>query len=74
MYLCVCVCLYECIYVCMFTYSSRRDPPICRILDLLMSWNQEKILERSKVGRSVLGSSLVEDVFCTVETKDDRRI
>jgi hypothetical protein len=40
---------------------------------MLMPWNQQKILERSKLQNSVLGSSPGEGGFCSLETKQDRR-
>jgi hypothetical protein len=57
----------------MFTYSSRIDAPICPKLCMPMSWNEEHILERSKLRESVLGSSPAESDSCSSETKCDRR-
>jgi hypothetical protein len=49
-------------YAFMFAYSSRTDEPIFPKLGMLMPWNHEGILERSKLRKSVLGSSPGKDV------------
>jgi hypothetical protein len=60
-------------YICMFPYSLRGAPPVCHRLGVLMPWNQENFLERSKLQKSVLGLSPGEDDFCKSETKNNRR-
>jgi hypothetical protein len=57
----------------MFAYSSRRDLPIRPKLGMLMHCNQKEISGRSKLRRTVLGSSPGEGVFCISETKQDRK-
>jgi hypothetical protein len=49
------------------------DPPVCRILGMLLLWHQEKILERSELETRALDSSLDEDVLSNFETKHDRK-
>jgi hypothetical protein len=56
----------------MFTYSSRTL--ICTKLGMLIPWEQEEILERSKLRRSVLSLSPGEGGSCSSETKHDRRM
>jgi hypothetical protein len=52
--------------VCVFAYSSRTDTPICNKLIMLNPLNQEEILERLKLLKSVLGSKPGEGGFKTV--------
>jgi hypothetical protein len=80
---CVCVCVYVCMYVCMYvcarvcvrmlTSSSRTDKPICTKLGMLISWDQEENIERSKLRKCVLNSSPDESGSCSSESKDDKR-
>jgi hypothetical protein len=65
--------VYVCMYVCMFAYSSRMDKPICTKHGMLILWDQEEILERLKLRKSVLSSSPGEGGSCTSETKRDRK-
>jgi hypothetical protein len=55
----------------MLDYSSRRDTPVCPKLGMLMPRNQEGILKRLIIRKSVLGSSPGEDGLHTSETKYD---
>jgi hypothetical protein len=57
----------------MFAYSSRTDKPICTKLCMLIPWDEEEILEGSKLRKSVLSSSPGEGGSCSSETKHDRR-
>jgi hypothetical protein len=57
--------------VCMFAYSSRTETPICTIG--IIPWDQEEILERSKIRKFVQGSSTGEYGSCSSETMHDRR-
>jgi hypothetical protein len=40
---------------------------------MLIPWDQEYILEMSKLQENVLGSKPCEGGFCSLETKHDRR-
>jgi hypothetical protein len=64
---------YKIEIVGMFAYSSRTEKPICPKVGMLISWTQKDILERSKLRKSVLGSSPGKDGFCSSEAKHDRR-
>jgi hypothetical protein len=70
---CICVCVFVCMFMCMFAYSSRMDAPICTKLGMLMPWDQEQILERSKLRNIVLSSSQGNGGSCSSEHKHDRR-
>jgi hypothetical protein len=66
MYVCLCV------YICTLR-AQRKDMPICYIASMLISSNHEEISERTKLRKSVLGSSSAEGGFRSSETKHDRR-
>jgi hypothetical protein len=72
-YMCVCVCVCVCVRGCVFAYSSRMNVPICTKLGMFIPWDQEVILEMSKLRRIVLSSSPGEGGSCSSETKHDRR-
>jgi hypothetical protein len=60
-------------YVRTFAYSSGTDKPIGTKLGILILWDQEEILERSKLRKSVQSSSPSEGGSCSSETKHNRR-
>jgi hypothetical protein len=66
-------CVRVCVCVCVFAYSSRTEKPICTKLGILIPWDQEEILEGSKLRKIVLSSSPGEDGSCSSETKHNRR-
>jgi hypothetical protein len=57
----------------MYAYSSRTEKPICTKLGMLIPRDQEEILERSEIRKSVLCSRPGEDVLCSSETKHNRK-
>jgi hypothetical protein len=69
----VCVCVRVCIYVCMFVYRSRTDVQTCTELGTLIHWDHKENIERSKLRKTVLSSSLGEGGSCRSETEHDRR-
>jgi hypothetical protein len=64
---------YKIEIVCMFAYNPRTDAPICTKLGMHIPWDQEKVSERSKLRKSVLGSKPDEGGFCISETKNSGR-
>jgi hypothetical protein len=62
------------ICVCMFAYSSRKDKPVHTKLRMRIPWNQQEILERSKLRNKALSLNPVEGSFYSSETKHDRRL
>jgi hypothetical protein len=44
---------YICVFIWMFTYSSRRDKPICTKLGMLILWDQEENIGGSKLWEKV---------------------
>jgi hypothetical protein len=62
---CVCVCVYVCLWL-KNKYTNFK-------LGMLIPWNQEEILKRSKFQKSVLGLKPSDSGFCILETKHDRR-
>jgi hypothetical protein len=61
--------------ICMFAYRSRRDKRICSKLGMLMPWNQQEILERSKLRKMSWIRVRVRVVFLTweISTTEERR-
>jgi hypothetical protein len=60
------------LFICLFACSARTDRPICTKLGMLIPWDQEDILEESKLLKSVLSSSPGEGSSCSLESKHDR--
>jgi hypothetical protein len=56
--------LFVCMVACSFAYSSRTYVPICLRHDMFMVRDQKKILEKSRLSKSVLDSSPGEEDFC----------
>jgi hypothetical protein len=56
----------------MFAYSSKTDESICAKFGMLISWDHENILERSKLREFVLSSSTGKGSTYSSKTKHYR--
>jgi hypothetical protein len=61
-------------FIYLFAYSLRKDKPICTKLCELIPWDQEENTSGWKLRKCVMSSIPWEGVFCSSETKHDRRI